>query len=199
MLNMYSALSIGAIVGIVVAVVVIILIISIIGWAIKIHNRIIRMKNDVEESFSTIDVYLKKRWDLIPNLVETVKGYAKHENQTLEAVIAARNMAIGAKSAEDKFAAENVLTGTLKSLFAVTENYPQLKADSHFMQLQNQLQGLENEIAQARKYYNAKVKSFNNIIEVFPSSIIARFMRMEKKPFFEITDAAQRENVKVSF
>jgi len=195
---MIFALSVGAIVGIVVAVVMIILIISLIGWAISVYNRIIRMENDVEESFSTIDVYLKKRWDLIPNLVETVKGYAKHESQTLESVIAARNMAIGAKSTEEKFAAENVLSGTLKSLFAVSESYPNLKADAQFMQLQSQLQNLEHEIAQSRKYYNAKVKAFNNIIMLFPSKIIAGFMHKTKKPFFEI-DNEERENVKVSF
>jgi len=196
---MLFALSLGAIIGIVIAVIVVVLIISIVMWGIGVYNKIIRLRNDVEESFSTIDVYLKKRWDLIPNLVETVKGYAKHENQTLEAVIQARNMAINAKTATDKIAAENALSGTLKSLFAVSENYPNLKADVHFAQLQRQLQELENEIAQARKYYNAKVKGFNTTLEVFPSSIIAGFMKQEKKPFFEISDINERENVKVSF
>ena len=194
-----SALKTGAIVGIVIAVVVVVLIIILISWIIGTYNRLIRAKNDVEEGFSTIDVYLKKRWDLIPNLVETVKGYAKHESSTLEAVIQARNTAAGAATPEDKFKAENVLTGALKTLFAVSEAYPDLKADRQFLNLQNQLQALETEIAQARKYYNAKVKAFNNKIMVFPSNLIARAMKCEKQPFFEVSEEQQRENVKVSF
>ena len=196
---MLFSIGVGAIIGIVIGVLVLILVIALVSWGIKTHNNIIKLRNNVEESFSTMDVYLKKRWDLIPNLVETVKGYANHENKTLEAVISARNMAVGAKNAQEKISAENALTGTLKSLFAVSESYPNLKADAQFLRLQNQLNELENEIAQSRKYYNAKVKAFNTMLEIFPSSIIAGFMKQEKKTFFEISDEAHRENVKISF
>lgn len=196
---LFSALSTPKIIGIVVAVVVVLLIVGIVGWIVSAHNSFVRMETDVEESFSTMDVYLKKRWDLIPNLVETVKGYAKHESSTLEAVIAARNSAMGASGASDKIAAENMLSGTLKSLFALSESYPSLKADSQFLNLQNQLQKVEEDIAQSRKYYNAKVKMFNAKIRMFPSNIVASVMKLSKKPFFEVPNEEERNNVKVSF
>jgi LemA protein len=145
-----------------------------------------------------MDVYLKKRYDLIPNLVETVKGYASHEKDTLEKVIAARNMAASATSVEDKMAGENALTGTLKTLFAVAESYPDLKANQNFMDLQKQLQSLEGEIAQSRKYYNGVVKQYNTKTEIFPSNIIAGIFGFVKAPYFEIEEG-ERENVKVSF
>lgn len=168
-------------------------------WVITGYNGFIKAKNNVEESFSTMDVYLKKRFDLIPNLVETVKGYAKHESQTLENVIAARSAVQSASTAEEQLAGENLLTGTLRSLFAVAENYPDLKADAHFLDLQEQLRKMEDDIANARKYYNAVVKTFNNKCEMFPSSILAGIFHFAKKPMFEVTAEEERQNVKVEF
>lgn len=171
----------------------------IIIWVIASYNGFIKLRNSIEEAFSTMDVYLKKRYDLIPNLVETVKGYAKHESETLEKVIAARNIAAGAKSVEEKLEGENMLSGTLKSLFAVAESYPDLKANTNFLDLQDQLKVLENEIASSRKYYNAVVKTFNTKREVFPSVIIAGIFNFKKKPLFEVSSEEERENVKVQF
>ena len=171
----------------------------IIIWAIASYNGFIKLKNAIEEAYSTMDVYLKKRYDLIPNLVETVKGYAKHEKETLTQVIEARNMAAGAKTVEDKIAAENMLAGTLKSLFAVAESYPDLKANTNFMDLQKQLQRLEDEIANSRKYYNAVVKTYNTKREVFPGVIIAGIFKFAKKPLFEVSEQSERENVEVKF
>lgn len=191
-------ISTGAVVGIVVAAVVLLLIIVVIGWYISTYNTLIRMKNLVEEGWSTIDVQLKKRYDLIPNLVETVKGYAKHESGTLEKVIAARNAAMTA-SGDAKLAAENALSGTLKSLFALQESYPDLKANTNFIDLQNQLKQIENEIASARRYYNGTVKEFNNKIQMFPSNLVAGMMHLEKRAYFELDSEEERKNVKVQF
>ncbi len=166
---------------------------------VVLYNGFIRLKNDCDEAFATMDVYLKKRYDLIPNLVETVKGYAAHESQTLEKVVAARNAAQSAATPETKIAGENALQGTLKSLFAVAESYPDLKANENFQNLSNQLKAVEEDIANARKYYNAVVKQFNTKCEVFPSNLIASMFRFEKKPMFEVSAAEERENVKVSF
>ena len=168
-------------------------------WGILSYNGFVRLKNKCEESFATMDVYLKKRYDLIPNLVETVKGYAAHESKTLEGVIAARNMAMTATSTEEKIKGENMLQGTLRSLFAVAESYPQLKADTAFADLRSQLASLEDEIASARKYYNAVVRQFNNKVEMFPSNLIAGIFHFSRRPMFEIDDPVQRENVKVQF
>ena len=157
------------------------------------------MKNQVEEAWSTTDVQLKKRYDLIPNLVETVKGYAKHESGTLEAVIKARNIAISAKTTDEKINAENALSGTLKSLFKLKEAYPELKANQNFIDLQNQLRNIEDEIASARRYYNAVVREFNTRLEIFPSNIVARRIRLEKQKYFELDSEEERKNVKVQF
>lgn len=166
---------------------------------IVMYNGFIRLKNNCEEAFATMDVYLKKRYDLIPNLVETVKGYASHEKETLERVISARNMAQGAVNMEEKAAGENALTGTLKTLFAVAENYPDLKANENFLDLQHKLNMVEEDIANSRKYYNAVIKQFNTKCEVFPSNIIASIFHFEKKPMFEVDAEEERKNVKVSF
>jgi LemA protein len=157
------------------------------------------LKNQVEEAWSTTDVQLKKRYDLIPNLVETVKGYAKHESGTLEAVIKARNIAISAKTTDEKINAENALSGTLKSLFKLKEAYPELKANQNFIDLQNQLRNIEDEIASARRYYNAVVREFNTRLEIFPSNIVARRIRLEKQKYFELDSEEERKNVKVQF
>ena len=188
----------GPIVGIVVAVLVVLLIVILVAAIIGMYNTLVRLRNTVEEAWSTIDVQLKKRYDLIPNLVETVKGYAKHEGETLEKVIAARNLAM-TSSGDAKMAAENALTGTLKSLFALQERYPDLKANTNFMDLQNQLKMIENEIASARRYYNGTVKTFNTKIEVFPSNLIANMMKLTKRPYFELDSEEERKAVSVKF
>ena len=182
-------------IGIIIAVIVVILVI----FVISSYNGFVKLKNKCEEAFATMDVYLKKRYDLIPNLVETVKGYAAHEKETLEKVIAARNAAQGAQTIEDKIAGENALQGTLKSLFAVAEGYPELKANTNFLDLQEQLKKIEDDIANARKYYNAVIKEFNTKCEVFPSNIIAGLFHFERKPMFEVGSAEERENVQVKF
>jgi LemA protein len=194
MFNLF-AVSVGGIIAIL-AVVTIAL--GILAWAIGKRNSFVQMVNTVEEGFATIDVYLKKRYDMIPNLVETVKGYAKHEKSTLEDVIKARSFAMGA-GPEDKAQAENMLSGTLKSLFAVVEKYPELKADKQFLELQEQLQAIETDIAQSRKYYNAVVKKYNTQIQIFPDNIIANSMKLQKKPYFEVDNDEERKNVKVQF
>ena len=168
-------------------------------WVIASYNGFVKLKNSIEEAFSTMDVYLKKRYDLIPNLVETVKGYASHEKETLERVMAARNMAASATTLEGRVEGENMLAGTLKTLFAVAEAYPDLKANTSFLELQGELRRIEDEIANSRKYYNAVVKTYNTKREVFPSVIIAGIFNFEKKPLFEVSAEAERENVKVQF
>ena len=162
---------IGAIIGGVVAGVLALLLIILMIWIISTYNSFVRLKNNIEEAFSTMDVYLKKRYDLIPNLVETVKGYAKHEKETLEKVIAARNACAQAGNMEDKLASEKNLSSVLKQLAVVIEKYPELKADKNFTDLQNTLKQLENEIASSRKYFNGVTKTYNTKREVFPREI----------------------------
>lgn len=178
-------------------IVVVLLVVIVVAWWISARNKFVRLEVSCDESLSGIDVYLKKRYDLIPNLVETVKGYAKHESETLENVIKARNAAMSA-SGDAKVNAENQLSGTLKSLFALSEAYPQLKADSQFLALQSQLKSIETDLSQARKYYNGTVKKYNTEIRLFPGSIVAGKMRLEKRAFFE-ADEPERQNVKVRF
>ncbi len=185
-----------------IAIIVIVAIVVIIAlWLVSTHNGLVKLNNQVEEGFSTMDVYLKKRYDLIPNLVETVKGYAKHESDTLEKVIAARNTAMGTNPSnlDAKIANENALSGSLKNLFAIAEAYPDLKANTNFIDLQEQLKKIEDDIANARKYYNATVKNMNNKVQMFPSSIVAGMFNFTKKPFFEVDSAEERQNVKVNF
>ncbi len=198
-MNGLFLLSQGGIIGISVAAgVVVLLAIILIVWYISTYNKLQALKNRAEEGWSTIDVQLKKRYDLVPNLVETVKGYAAHESKTLEAVIAARNAAMTA-TGDGKMAAENALTGTLKSLFALQENYPQLKANTNFMDLQSQLKSIETEIASARRYYNGTVKELNTKIDMFFAGIVARKMRLEKRKYFELDSEEERKNVSVKF
>ncbi|KAF0225828.1 MAG: LemA family protein [Erysipelotrichaceae bacterium] len=168
-------------------------------WVMGTYNSLITIRNKVEEAFSTMDVYLVKRYDLIPNLVETVKGYAKHERETLDAVIRARNAAKSSGTVEEKLANENVLAGTLGRLFALAEAYPDLKANSNFMDLQAQLKVLEEDVANARKYYNGAVRQYNTQIQVFPSNILANMFKFTKKPLFEVEEESQRKAVKVQF
>ena len=192
-------MSIGSIIGLAIGGLVLITIIALVIWLISTYNTFVKMRNNVEEGFSTMDVYMKKRYDLIPNLVETVKGYAKHENDTLEKVMAARYGAMNSATVEQRLDNENVLQGALKSLFAVAENYPNLKADQNFQDLQNTLKTLEEEIANSRKYYNGTVKVYNTKREMFPSNIVAKWFKFDKKPLFEVDSAEERKTVKVSF
>ncbi len=188
----------GWVIPTIIVAVVVLLIIIVIAVCAGTYNSFVKMRNTCEEAWATIDVYLKKRYDLIPNLVETVKGYAKHESGTLEKVIAARNAAMSADAPRDKIAAENALTGTLRSLFAVAEAYPQLQANTNFLDLQNQLKQIEAELANARKYYNATVRQINTKMETFPSNIIASMMHLKKFDYYEIEEE-ERQNVKVQF
>lgn len=193
------ALSTGAIVGIVIAAIVVLLAIILVCWGISARNTFVRIKNVCEEAFATIDVYLKKRYDLIPNLVETVKGYAKHETETLEKVIAARNKSIDASTTAEKIEADANLSNAIKAINIVAEQYPELKANVNFIDLSNQLKNIETELANARKYYNGTVKTFNTKIALFPANIIANMMKLEKLPYFELDSAEERKNVKVQF
>lgn len=163
------------------------------------YNKLVSLKNKVLESWSGIDVQLKRRYDLIPNLVNTVKGYAAHESGTLEKVIQARNMAMSAGNTHDRIEAENVLSGTLKSLFALAENYPDLKANASFLDLQNKLTEIEESLSNARRYYNALVRDNNTYVDSFPSNLIANAFKFEKFDFFELESNEERKNPVVQF
>ena len=165
---------------------------------ISIYNGLVRLKNQVKNAWAQIDVQLKRRNDLIPNLVETVKGYAKHEKQVFENVTKARSAVMNATGVEDKAAASNQLTGTLKTLFAVAENYPQLKANENFLQLQEELTGTENKIAYSRQHYNDMVMRFNTKIELFPNNVFASMLNFKQEEMFKATEE-EKKNVKVQF
>lgn len=170
-----------------------------ISVAIGIYNSLVRLKVQCDDAWADIDVQLKRRYDLIPNLVETVKGYAGHEKSTLEAVINARNRAMSATSPADKAAAENMLSGTLKSLFALSEAYPQLRAVESFTSLQNTLSQIEDTVQNARRYFNAVVRDLNTKILQFPTNLFAGMLGFKSREFFEVSAAAEREAPKVSF
>lgn len=196
---MFLSLS-GLVIGIIVLAVVLVLGIIFGVWYVTTKNSLIGVRNDTDEAFSTMDVSMKKRYDLIPNLVETCKGYAKHESETLARVTQARNNAIAAATPDARIAAERELNSSLSTLMnVVKESYPELRADAQFNNLSRQLAALEDEISRSRKFYNAKVKIFNNKIEMFPSSIVANGMRLERRQFFEIEDASERNAPRVSF
>jgi LemA protein len=183
-------------IGIIVTLVIIALaVLSIIG----IYNALVRLRMQVKNAWSQIDVQLKRRYDLVPNLVEMVKGYMTHERETLEAVVKARQMCVDASSVKDQAAAENMLTSTLRSLFAVSEAHPDLKANQNMLSLQEELTSTENKIGFARQFYNDSVMRFNTKIQVFPASIIAGMFNFEAEEFFEIEMAEQREAPKVKF
>lgn len=167
--------------------------------AVLIYNRFITLKNRAQEAWADIDVQLKRRYNLIPNLVETVKGYAAHEKELFEKVTEARTRAMGAKTIKEKGEAENFLSSTLKSLFAVTENYPSLRASENFLELQRELRDTEDKIQAARRFYNTNVRDLNIKIESFPANVIARIFRFTKMEFFEIEEAAARKPVQVKF
>jgi LemA protein len=174
------------------------LVLVVVASLIGIYNRLVVLRNRVDNAWSQIDVQLKRRYDLIPNLVETVKGYAAHESQTLEKVVQARNMAMAANTVREQGEAENMLTGTLKSLFALAEAYPDLKANQNFLLLQEELSGTESKIAYARQFYNDSVMSFNTAIQSFPNNLIAGAFGFSQRDYFEI-EVAARETPTVSF
>src|SRR6056297_3168084 len=168
-------------------------------WLILTYNSLVKKENRVEEAWSDIDVQLKRRHNLIPNLVETVKGYADHEEEVLSKVTEARNKAMNAENVNERQEAENQLAGTLKSLFAVSENYPDLKASNNFLELQKELRDTEDKIQAARRFYNNNVRDFNTKIESFPVNLMANTLGFSQKDLFEIERPEERENVDVEF
>src|SRR3989338_7537705 len=175
------------------------IIVVLVLYIIGVFNGLVRARNRVKEAWSDIDVQLKRRYDLIPNLVETVKGYAIHESGVFERVTAARSAAMNAHGPTQKAEAENVLSGALKSLFAVSEAYPTLRASENFAKLQDELSDTENKIQAARRFYNTNVLALNNKTEQFPTNVVAGMFSFKKAEFFELSEAAAREPVKVSF
>lgn len=179
---------------------IILFVVVILGlWLMGMFNALVRARNRVKEAWSDIDVQLKRRYDLIPNLLETVKGYASHEREVLENVIKARSAAMQAQSVGEHGQAENMLSGALKSLFALSENYPQLRASENFAKLQDELSDTENKIQAARRFYNTNVLDLNNKVEQFPTNIFANVFGFQKASFFELGSAAEREPIKVQF
>lgn len=173
-------------------------IVVIAGWLITTYNGLITLRNKTEEAWSDIDVQTKRRYDLIPNLVETVKGYASHESRVFEEVTKARSIAMNAKGPKEKAEAENMLAGTLKTLFAVAENYPELKANVNFLDLQKTLTEIEDKIQASRRFYNGNVRDFNTKLQVFPTNLIANMLGFKAREYFE-AEAEARENVQVKF
>ena len=179
--------------------ILIIIIVAVIAFVIFTYNVLIKLKNRVKEAWSDIDVQLKRRYNLIPNIMETVKGYAAHEEGVFTKVTEARANAINTTNKKDQAAAENMLSGALKSLFAVAENYPELKANENFMQLQNELVDTEDKIQSSRRFYNGNVRDFNTKIQQIPTNIIANIFKFQAEEFFEIEDEKEKQNVEVSF
>jgi LemA protein len=183
----------------VIALIVIVVVLVLIGlYAIVSYNRLVSLRNRIENAWAQIDVQLKRRYDLIPNLVETVKGYAAHERETLDAVINARNAGMNAQGPHDQAAAENQITGALKSLFALSEAYPDLKANQNFSQLQEELTGTEGRIAYARQFYNDTVYRYNTKIQSFPANVLAGTFRFSEREYFQADDES-RGPTQVSF
>lgn len=179
-------------------IVLLVVIVVIALFVISTYNGLVSTRNKVRDQFSQIDVQLKKRFDLIPNLVETVKGYAKHESETFEKVIQARNGYMNASSEDEKLKASKELTAGITKIVALAENYPELKANTNFVDLQNQLKDIEEKISYARQFYNDSVLTYNNKIEMFPSNIVASMFGFKKEAFFE-ADSREKENVQVKF
>lgn len=178
-------------------IILVILAVAVIG-VILMYNSLITLRNRVDEAWSDIDVQLKRRYDLIPNLINTVKGYAAHEREVFEKVTEARTRAMNAGSTQEKAEAENMLSGTLKSLFAVSENYPDLKANQNFLELQRELTDTEDKIMASRRFYNGNVRDFNTKIQVFPTNLIAGILKFVTREFFE-AEEGEKEPVKVEF
>lgn len=181
-----------------VLIIILIVLAAIVFWLIGAYNGLVSLRNKVRDQWSQIDVLLKRRSDLIPNLVETVKGYASHESETLEAVVAARNKVVAAPSKEEEMKASGELTGALNRLFALAESYPDLKANTNFMDLQANLKDTEDKISYARQFYNDAVLKYQNKIEMFPTNIVANIFGFKPEKFFEATEA-EKETPKVEF
>jgi LemA protein len=169
----------------IVLLIVIVIVVVLVIFVISLYNNLVRLRNRIENAWAQIDVQLKRRHDLIPNLVETVKGYASHERETLEAVVQARNAAIAAPGPAEQAQAENILTGALRQLFALSESYPDLKANQNFLSLQEELTSTEDRIAYARQYYNDSVLGYNNKIQTFPSNLVASAFSFTEREYFE--------------
>ena len=180
-----------------ISIILLVIAVVVVGWFFSIYNSLVRLKVRINNAWSQIDVQLKRRHDLIPNLVEAVKGYMKYEKDTLERVIKARTQAIDASGLKDKAQAENFLTQTLRSLFAVVERYPELKANQNVLRLQEELTSTENKVAFARQYYNDEVRLLNTKIQVVPSNLVASMAGFQKREFFEIEDKTEKEPPKV--
>lgn len=176
-------------------------ILIVVAWGVATYNGFIRLRVKVEEAYSSIDIFLKKRYDLVPNLVETVKGYARHERETLTKVIEARKAALDMSqaTAERRSQSENALTNALRDLFALAESYPTLKADGQFLDLQQQLRAVEEDLARARSTYNAMVGNFNTKCQTVPANLIADMFHFRQYGFFQVTDERERQNVRVQF
>lgn len=185
--------------GIITAIVLVAGIAALIFWFVGVYNSLVGLRNRVDTQWAQIDVELKRRYDLVPNLVETVKGYAAHERETLQNVIEARQVAVDAKTVDQQGKAENMLTSALRSIFALAEAYPDLKANQNFLQLQGQLSEIENGIATARAVYNESVLNHNNVVQMFPSNIVAGISGFGLKELFEVTEPEVREAPKVQF
>jgi len=183
------------ILGLIIIIIVLILLL----WGIGAYNGFVRKKNRIEEAFATMDVYLKKRWDLVPNLVNTVQAYAKHESDTFEKITSLRTRNYDAMSPNEKIDANQALGASLGTIVATAEAYPELKANENFMQLMKQLNGFEDDIANSRKYYNGCVREMNTAVESFPTNFIANAFHFEKYKMYEVDSAAERENVVVDF
>jgi len=180
-------------------IILLVVVVVLVLYGIGAYNGLVSLRRQTDNAFGQIDVQLKRRYDLIPNLVETVKGYMKHEQDTLERVIQARNRAVGATTVGEKAAAENQVRQALGGIFALSESYPELRSNENMLSLQEELKSTENKIAFARQYYNDIVTAYNTRIETFPSSIFANMGNFKPKDLFQIEDAVQRENVKVQF
>lgn len=183
------------------AIIVIVVVVILAAWLVSMYNSLVKVRNNRENAFADIDVQLKQRHDLVPQLVETVKGYAAHEKDTLERVINARNGAIGAKTIDEKIVAENALSSALSGLKITLEAYPDLKANQNFLQLQEEIADLENKLSSVRRYFNSATKEYNNAVETFPSNILAGMFGFRKEVMFDLGEqrAALEEAPKIKF
>ena len=183
------------------AIIVIVVVVILAAWLVSMYNSLVKMRNNRENAFADIDVQLKQRHDLVPQLVETVKGYAAHEKDTLERVINARNGAIGAKTIDEKIVADNALSSALSGLKITLEAYPDLKANQNFLQLQEEIADLENKLSSVRRYFNSATKEYNNAVETFPSNILAGMFGFRKEVMFDLGEqrAALEEAPKIKF
>ncbi len=179
--------------------VIAVIVVAVVGYILMAYNSLVRLKNQMKEAWSDIDVQLKRRHSLIPNLVETVKGYAKHEQGAFESVTAARAKALGAQTPHDKAQAENALSSTLKTIFAISENYPELKANTNFLELQRELSDTENKIQASRRFYNGTVRDYNTAIQTVPTNIIASSFGFAAADFFQVENEEEKAEPKVSF